>query len=259
MPTQISVLISEPTKMHCDLLRQAFYSVLPRFQVVACASSTVDVLTALHEHPPQVAIISSDLQDGPQTGIRILPEIRRTYPETRILVLTGSPDRELVTHAFRSGAVGVFNRNGPFDLLCKAVEVVSQGQIWASTEQLHDVLHALAKSPKQPKLDPKVESRVTKREAAVVRLAVEGLTNREIAVQLTLTEHTVKNYLFRVFDKLGVSNRVELLLYCLRQEEEARAETNEEEKMALGPRKVATVAKRVAVGQRENHLPEPRK
>jgi DNA-binding NarL/FixJ family response regulator len=66
-----------------------------------------------------------------------------------------------------------------------------------------------------------VESRVTKREAAVVRLAAEGLTNREIAQQLSLTEHAVKNYLFTVFDKLGVSNRVELVLSCIYQQENA--------------------------------------
>src|SRR4029077_17328420 len=120
--------------------------------------------------------------------------------------------------------VGVFSRNGPFDLLCKSLEVVSRGQIWANAEELHYVLKAFAKSPKVPKLDARVENVVTRREAAVVRLAVEGLSNREIAQQLALTEHTVKNYLFRVFDKLGVSNRVELVLSCLDQEENARGE-----------------------------------
>ena len=122
------------------------------------------------------------------------------------------------------GAVGVFNRNAPFDLLCKAVEVVSRGQIWANSEELHHVLKEFTKSPRRAKVSPKVESRVTKREAAVIRLAVEGLTNREIAQELALTQHTVKNYLFRVFDKLGVSNRVELVLSCLRQEDIDREE-----------------------------------
>ena len=75
------------------------------------------------------------------------------------------------------------------------------------------------RAPKQRKVDPSVENRMTKRETDVVKLAVEGLSNREIARELGLTEHTVKNYLFRVFDKLGVSNRVELVLSCLRQEE----------------------------------------
>ena len=158
----------------------------------------------------------------------------------------GSPNRELVANAFRFGAVGVFNRSGPFDLLCKAVEVVSQGQIWANTEQLHHVLSAFSKSPRQPRLDPTVEGRVTKREAAVIRLAVEGLTNREIARELTLTEHTVKNYLFRVFDKLGVSNRVELVLFCLRQEEDEHEQLPAREEEAS--RNVSVIVKRMAAG-----------
>jgi DNA-binding NarL/FixJ family response regulator len=208
--------------MHCDLLRKAFYSVRQRFQVVAFASSTDEVLNAIRQKRPQVAVISSDLQDGPVSGLQIVPEIRTTNPEMKILVVMASPNKELIIDAFRFGAVGVFNRSCPFDLLCKSIEVVSRGQVWANAEELHYVLKAFVKSPKPAKLDPAVESRVTVREAAVVRLAIEGLSNREIAQQLTLTEHTVKNYLFRVFDKLGVSNRVELVLSCLHQEENAR-------------------------------------
>jgi len=247
MRTQISMLISDSTRMHCDLLRKAFYSARQRFRVVAFASSTVEVLTALQQKRPQVAVISSDLQEGPLSGLRILPEIRRTHPETKVLVVMASPDKELVIDAFRLGAVGVFSRNGPFERLCKSVEVVSQGQIWATSEELHYVLTAFAKSPKPPKLDPKVESRITVREAAVVRLAIEGLSNREIALRLALTEHTVKNYMFRVFDKLGVSNRVELVLASLRQEERAREELAE--KTELAAEKVSAVGKQMAAGR----------
>jgi DNA-binding NarL/FixJ family response regulator len=211
--------------MHCDLLRKAFYSVRQRFQVVAFASSTAEVLKALEQKLPQVVLLSSDLQEGPLTGLRILPEIRSTHPETKIIVVMPSENKDMVIEAFKLGAVGVFCRNGPFELLCKSVEVVSQGQIWANSAELHFVLSAFARSPKTRKLDPAMESRVTVREAAVVRLAIEGLSNREIAQQLGLTEHTVKNYLFRVFDKLGVSNRVELVLSCLYQEENARDES----------------------------------
>jgi DNA-binding NarL/FixJ family response regulator len=244
MRRKISVLISDSTKMHCDLLRKAFNSIRHRFQVVAFASSTVEILSALQQNQPQVAVISSDLQDGPLSGLTILAEIRRAHPETRIIVMMASRNMETVIDAFRLGAVGVFSRNSPFDLLCKSVEVVSEGQIWANTEELHYILSALAKSPKPPKLDPAVESRVTVREAAVVRLAIEGLSNREIAQQLTLTEHTVKNYLFRVFDKLGVSNRVELVLSCLHQEENAREELAA--KTELAAEKVSTVGKQLA-------------
>ncbi|PYU24200.1 MAG: hypothetical protein DMG32_14490 [Acidobacteria bacterium] len=219
---QTTVLISEPNKMYCDLLKKAFYVVRHRFQVVACASTTAEILIGIEETRPHVAIVSANLQDGPLTGIRILPEIRRINPDTRTLVALEAPEPDLVIEAFRLGADGVFCRNSPFDLLCTSVDAVSQGQIWASNDELRFVLNAFAKSSKQRKMDSNVKSRMTKRETEVVRLAVEGLSNREIGQQLGLTEHTVKNYLFRVFDKLGVSNRVELVLSCLRQEEDAR-------------------------------------
>jgi DNA-binding NarL/FixJ family response regulator len=210
--------------MHCDLLKKAFYSVRQKFQVVASATSAPEVLTLLQQKRPQVAVISADLQDGPLSGLRILPEIRKAHPETKILVVLASPTKDLIIDAFRSGAVGVFSRIGPFTQLCKSIEVISQGQIWANAEELQHVLNAFVRSFRQPQLDSAAESRMTVREAAVVRLAIEGLSNREIAARLTLTEHTVKNYLFRVFDKLGVSNRVELVLSCLHQEENGSVE-----------------------------------
>jgi DNA-binding NarL/FixJ family response regulator len=219
-----TVVISEASKMYCDLLGKAFEAVRERFNVVASASNTAEVLTVVHEYRPQVAVISDNLEDGPLAGIRILPEVRRINPDTRILVAMGTTDRQLVIEAFRFGADGVFCRSSSFDQLCKSVEAISRGQIWANAKELRYVLDEFARAPKQLKVDPMVENRMTKREADVVRLAVEGLSNREIGRELGLTEHTVKNYLFRIFDKLGVSNRVELVLSCLRQEEAAREE-----------------------------------
>jgi DNA-binding NarL/FixJ family response regulator len=225
LPTdRTSLVISEASKMYCDLLNMAFGAVQDRFNVLASASSAAGVLAVIQEYRPQVAVISDNLEDGPLAGIRILPEARRINPDTRILVATGSPDRELVIEAFRFGADGVFCRNSPFEQLCKSVDAVSRGQIWANSTELRYVLDEFTRAPKQLKVDPTVENRMTKRETDVVRLAVEGLSNREIARELGLTEHTVKNYIFRIFDKLGVSNRVELVLSCLRQEEAAREE-----------------------------------
>src|ERR1019366_10747799 len=114
-------------------------------------------------------------------------------------------------------------------------------QFGANLKEFFYVLKFFQKPQNPPKLVPTVESRITRREAAVVRLAIEGLSNRQIAQQLALTEHTVKNYLFRVFDKLGVSNRVELVLSCLNQETHAREELAVEK--GLPPRKVHPVGR----------------
>jgi two-component system nitrate/nitrite response regulator NarL len=219
-----SVLISEASKMYCDLLSMAFCTVPERFHIVGAASNTAEILTVLHERPPQIVVVSDTLEDGPLAGIQLLPEIRNIAPDTRILLVMEAPNRELVIGAFRFGADGVFCRNSPFELLCTSLDAISQGEIWATAAELRYILDEFKKGPKPLKVDPAVERRMTKREIDVARAAVEGLSNREIARRLGLTEHTVKNYLFRIFDKLGVSNRVELVLSCLRQEEASREE-----------------------------------
>jgi DNA-binding NarL/FixJ family response regulator len=219
MHKQLRVLISEPNAMYCGLIRKAFEAVRNRFQVVACASSIIEITTAIDEARPEVAVISINLQDGHLAGLQILPQIRKFSPGIRTLIVLESSDRELVIEAFRLGADGVFCRNQSFELLCRSVEAVSRGQIWANTAELRYVMEAFVNSSKRRKLRPRAERHMTKSESAVVSLAVAGLPNREIATQLGLTEHTVKNYLYRVFNKLGVSNRVELVLSCLSQED----------------------------------------
>ena len=109
-----------------------------------------------------------------------------------MIVVINSGDREVVVNAFRSGARGLFCfADYPFRLLCKCILSVHQGQVWANSEKL-----------------------LTPREEQVVALVADGLSNREIAQELGLSEHTVKKYLFRIFDKLGISSRVELVLYA---------------------------------------------
>ena len=134
----------------------------------------------------------------------------------------GWSSRALIIEAFRSGADGVFCRNSPFDLLWKSLDAIVQGEVWANSAELRYVLDEFRKAPKPLTIDPVVEQRLTRREADVAREAVEGLSNREIGRRLGLAEHTVKYYLFKIFDKLGVSNRVELVLSCLRKEQAAR-------------------------------------
>ena len=103
---------------------------------------------------------------------------------------------------------------------------MSQGQIWANSNELNLVVNALARTSSSERLSArggKVPSLLTKREAGIVRLVAEGLTNRDISQQLNLSEHTVRNYLFRIFNKVGISSRLELALYDVGQREETHA------------------------------------
>ncbi len=131
-----------------------------------------------------------------------------------MIVLLDASERATVIEAFRAGAQGVFCRTEPFRLLAKCIQCVHAGQVWASSTQLQYVLEALNK-PTLANFHRNGGSLLSAREMDVVRCVAEGLTNREVAQRLSLTEHTIKNYLFRIFDKLGVSSRVEVVLYAL--------------------------------------------
>jgi DNA-binding NarL/FixJ family response regulator len=108
-------------------------------------------------------------------------------------------------------------------LLSKCVARVHAGQIWASSAELQQLVEAFRASAPIKITDAKGENLLSKQEAKIVRLVADGRTNREIASHLELSEHTVKNYLFKIFDKLGISNRVELVRYAMSQADQANA------------------------------------
>jgi DNA-binding NarL/FixJ family response regulator len=132
-------------------------------------------------------------------------------------MMIDSCERDIVIEAFRRGAHGVISRDELFETLCECVWAVHQGQIWVRAEELHFLVDALIESAPPRTLNTKGVAPLTKQEQGVVRLVAKGLTNRDIARQLSLSENTVKNYVFRVFDKLGTSNRTELALYAVHQ------------------------------------------
>jgi len=103
----------------------------------------------------------------------------------------------------------------PFRALCRCISVVHQGQFWANTEQMGYVIDALTSTPPARVIASNGEGLLTPREEQVVNLVAEGIGNREVAHQLGIKENTVKKALLRIYDKLGVSNRVELVLYAL--------------------------------------------
>jgi DNA-binding NarL/FixJ family response regulator len=131
------------------------------------------------------------------------------------VILLDQADRRGIVDAFRAGARGVFSRGAGLSALPKCVQRVSQDQAWASSKEMAYVLDTFAETAPVRTLTDNCCKLLTEREQAVVHLVADGLSNREIATQLNLSQHTVKNYLFHVFDKIGVSSRVELVLCAL--------------------------------------------
>jgi DNA-binding NarL/FixJ family response regulator len=217
------ILVGDSTPMQCELLARVLKAERD-FQIVAIASDSAQILRYLSDLKPSIAVVSADLQDGPGTGLKVLAEAHTKRLGTRCILLLDLSDRRWVIAAFRNGARGVFFRAQPLDLLPKCIRIVHQGQIWANTRELNYVLEALAGAGALHLFDANGKSMLTQREAEVVRLVAEGLTNREIAGKLQLSDHTVKNYIFRIFDKTGVSSRVGLVLYAFSQQKIAQGQ-----------------------------------
>jgi DNA-binding CsgD family transcriptional regulator len=143
--------------------------------------------------------------------------LRAVIPETKVVVLLDSQKDEDVVNAFRAGAKGVFNRESSVEMFGKCIHRVHEGEVWADKRGVSLAIDALASTPVVRAVGKGGLNLLSKRELQVVQCLVQGLTNREIADQMGLSQHTVKNYLFHVFEKLGVSNRTELLSMTLSQ------------------------------------------
>ena len=210
----IRVLVSDDTRFHTELLADA----LRRdgaLQVTTSTSGSAGLTAFPHLHNVDVLLVSSTLDERPGHGFEVLRGLRSTHGDMAAVMLLDSSKRETILEAFASGARGVFGRHQSIETLGKCVRRVHEGQIWANSEQMAILVGAMASSQNVRAVDARGMSVLSKRELEIVRSVAQGLTNREIAKQLYLSPHTVKNCLFRIFDKLGVSNRVELLMMTI--------------------------------------------
>ena len=179
----------------------------------AIALSADELPRALTDEHVDLVVISSDLDTGSSTGFDLAYAVCRDYPDRHVVMLLNHTSHEAVVHAFRTGALGVFCRKQPMHEFFDCVEHVRKGFIWAGRQETASLLSALKSIPSSTLSPINGSAALTTRELQVVRNAAEGKTNKSIASNLGLSEHTVKNYLFRAFEKLGVSNRNQLLFY----------------------------------------------
>jgi two-component system, NarL family, nitrate/nitrite response regulator NarL len=207
------VAIAENNQMSGDLLAAA----LKRDRGLDVIGSFVgysNVSAAVRNEAPDVLLIAPDLGNEVGSGFRIISELRAEKSLINIVVLLDSTQHDQVVEAFRCGATGVFCKSYSIKLLCKCISRVHAGQVWANSRELRLLLEALARSVPSRLVNTTMMSSLTDREMDVVRCLAEGLSNREIAQRLSIRTHTVKNYLSHVFNKLGVSSRVEAVLYA---------------------------------------------
>lgn len=206
----VTIAVADTTHIHSQLLAEAMRGDRG-LQVVASISSSAELLAAVARVPIDVAVISYNLDDRTGRGPQVLREIHTLRPHIKGVILLNSSLPEDVLECFRAGAKGIFSKHGRLESLCKCIRTVHEGQIWARSVELGLALDALANSPVVRATNHKGVDLLSTRERQVIQSLASGLTNKEIADSLGLSPHTVKNYLFRIFDKLGVSNRTELL------------------------------------------------
>jgi DNA-binding NarL/FixJ family response regulator len=196
--------------------------------IQASSVQSGDLLDRLADGIAQMVVIGADINHNTRTGFDLAHTVRRAYPSVPIVILLNHSTYDAVINAFRSGARGIFSRKQPVIELLDCVEHVRKGFIWAGARETAYLLDAFSSIPSPDMALVSDDSPLTLRELQVVKCAARGKTNKVIACELGLSEHTVKNYLFRAFEKLGVSNRVELL-FCLTQRGHAFGSMNADE------------------------------
>jgi DNA-binding NarL/FixJ family response regulator len=211
----IGVLVADSNQMQCQLLVSALRR-RPEFRVHSCGVDMNVILGAIAEFPVDVILMNAD---HPKLAGQDMANVRRlhlAHPHIAKVLVLDESSRDSVVNAFRSGVKGLFCFSEcPFRLLCKCIQSVHQGQVWANSEQLQYLVEIVTQVPSLRMVNASGVKLLTSREEQVVALVADGLSNREVARELGLSEHTVKKYLFHIFDKLGISSRVELVLYAV--------------------------------------------
>ena len=211
-PIKIRILIVDDQLVVREGLRMLIEN-HPGTKVVAMASTRSEALDILARETCDLIIL--DLELGGYSATSFIPQLREAARNSRVLVLTGSRDTAIHQKAAQLGAMGVVLKEDAADLLLKAIEKVYKGEAWLDRVTLGNLLFQMSNQDKQP-LDPRAQkiSSLTDRERQVIALIAEGLKNRQIAERLFISPTTVTHHLSSIYSKLGVSDRLELVIYA---------------------------------------------
>ena len=195
------------------LYRESVVAVLDAqrdLKVVGQGSTADESKARLSDSKPDVVLCEVKLAG--QGGFDLLRDVPALSPNSRMIAISATETANDVVEAMRQGARGFLAKQCPLDLFLKCVRKVHSGEIWLNGPLTEAVLHAFGSQQAPSKLDGKTE--LSRREMEVIQLVVQGYKNRDIAQSLFISEKTVKNHLSAIFNKLGVSDRLELTLYA---------------------------------------------
>ena len=192
------------------------------FVIVAQAHDGREVLQVLQEHEPDILLL--DLKMPNLDGLGTLQRLQASRNQTKVIVLTASEDKSEFVQAVKFGTSGIVLKQTATELLIKSIRKVHAGEIWLDSNTTAAVMRQFASpdefpppaaAPPPPPTRERERSPLSQREREIVSLVAQGFKNKEMAEKMFISEQTVKNHLHNIFDKLGVSDRLELALYAI--------------------------------------------
>src|SRR5438093_4222117 len=185
------------------------------FRVVAEARDGKEVLEVLEEHQPDILLL--DLKMPGLDGLTVLQKLQNSRTKTKVIVLTASEDKNQFVQAMKFGTCGIVLKQTATELLIKSIRKVHAGEIWLDSHTTAAVMRQFSSPMESTPLGGRDRDRspLSQREREIVVLVAQGFKNKEMAEKMFISEQTVKNHLHNIFDKLGVSDRLELALYAI--------------------------------------------
>ncbi len=209
----IRVILADSQAIYRVGMKKIF-AVEDDIRVVAQVETLTNLYAALERYPTDVVILEGQLISG---TIDAVPELVRQAPHAKLIVQVSESDEANTVELYRRGVRGVVPRSISPDLLIKCVRKIADGETWIDNQSISWVIEAY-RSQATMLTNPRVQPKLSRKELAIISCITRGMRNKEIAYQIGTTEQVIKNYLRKVYDKLGVSDRLELALYCLHHE-----------------------------------------
>ncbi len=206
----IRVILADSQAIYRVGMRKVF-ALEDDIRVVAQVETLDNLYAALQRFPTDVVLLEGALISG---TVDAIPQLVRRAPQAKLIVQVSESDENNTVDLYRRGVRGVVPRSISPDLLIKCVRKIAAGETWIDNQSVSWVIDAY-RAQAAALTNPKSQPRLSEKELSIIACITRGMRNKEIAYQIGTTEQVIKNYLRKIYDKLGVSDRLELALYCL--------------------------------------------